>query len=105
MLVRRVVVAVSTAGLAACGGGASTAPSASPSASPSAARPDGVTGLVSASRCAALRDQVLVNARTRQAELAAGQQAQAQELARAIAAGVRAARAIRGCDVSDLPAP
>jgi hypothetical protein len=86
--------------LAGCGSSSSPTPAASPAASSPAASPP--SGLVNGSRCAALRVQVQSNVQALQLEQAAGHTDQVQQLQTQIAASRTAARAIPGCDVSDL---
>ena len=59
-------------------------------------------GLVNGSRCGALRAQVQANVQTLQIQQASGQTAEAQKTQAQIDASLAAARAIPGCDVSDL---
>ena len=66
------------------------------------ATPSPPSGLVNGSRCSALRVQIQANVQTLQLEQAAGHTAEAQKVQAQIAASQTAARAIPGCDVSDL---
>ena len=85
------------AAVAACGGSSTPAQVSSPSPSPHVPG-----GLVNGPRCGALRAQIQANVQTLQLEQTSGQTAEAQQTQAQIDASLTAARAIPGCDVSDL---
>jgi hypothetical protein len=88
--------------IAAAGCGSSDAPAPDvPSIAPSPS-PHVPGGLVNGSRCSALRVQIQTNVSTLQLEEAAGHDAEVTKLKAQIAASQTAARAIPGCDVSDV---
>ncbi len=88
--------------LAAAGCGSSDAPAPDvPSIAPSPS-PHVPGGLVNGTRCSALRIQLQANAQTLQLEEAAGHIDRVKQLKAQIAASQTAARAIPGCDVSDV---
>jgi len=84
----------------AAGCGSSASPAQSPE--PAVTTPSPPSGLVNGTRCAALRVQLQANVQTLQLEEAAGHADAVTRLKAQIAASQTAARAIPGCDVSDL---
>ena len=98
---RRTTVLLLVAMLAAgCGSSAAPAPDV-PSIAPSPS-PHVPDGLVNGPRCGALRVQIQANVQALQLEEAAGHDAEVTRLRAQIAASQTAARALPGCDVSDV---